>query len=69
MQPACLRAVLYLGTFDKADKECARAEGDRIPSGEDVMKVAASERAEMKAMNCNAPYKRCRVSCRWTLAA
>ena len=63
MRPACLQAVLCLDTFDKADIECTRAEGERILSGEDVMKVAASERAEMKAMNCNAPYKRCRVSC------
>ena len=65
----CLRAVSCVGKFDEAGSEYARAEGDGIPSGEDVMKVAASERAEMKAMNCNAPYKRCRVSCRWKLAA
>jgi hypothetical protein len=40
----------------------SRSDEDRDASGEDVMKVCATEKVEMKFSDCNAPYKRTRVS-------
>ena len=39
-----------------------RSDEDRDMSGEDVMKVCATEKVEMKFGECNAPYMRTRVS-------
>ncbi len=40
----------------------SRSDEDRDESGEDVMKVCAVEKVEMKFSDRNAPYKRTRVS-------
>lgn len=38
-----------------------RSDEDKDVSGEDVMKLRATEKVEMKFGDCNAPYKRTRV--------
>lgn len=44
-----------------------RSDEDVDVSGEDVIRVCASEKIEMKPMDCNVPYKRIRVSNIWIL--
>ena len=39
----------------------SRSDEDIDVSGEDVIRVCAIEKIEMKFMDCNAPYKRVRV--------
>lgn len=39
----------------------SRSDEDIDVSGEDVIRICAVEKIEMKSMDCNAPYKRVRV--------